>query len=118
MERFDRAFSLVDKLLNEYGEANIAERLMDDIQNSHSWEVVADLFGMLIWSTSDNGHELTNTTEQWLRDANDEARVNIALNLDVVPFGDLAERKLVLNNISRKFPTTKELCDAFLEIQH
>ena len=61
-EKFDRSFTLVDRLLAEFGEGDLAERLYAAIPIECPWEVVADLFGILQWSTSDNGAALSRAT--------------------------------------------------------
>jgi hypothetical protein len=46
-----------------YGEQDIANRLYEDIPLEIKWQVVANLYGILIWSTNDNGAELMRTAE-------------------------------------------------------
>lgn len=111
---FNESFVLVDELLKEYGENNLANRLYSEIEESISWVVVADLFGILIWSTSDNGHELIKETEQWLIKSNSPRKIPIALNLDVYPFLERAEMEAVLNNIISRPPSLVEECNKII----
>lgn len=111
---FNESFVLVDELLKEYGENNLANRLYSEIEESISWVVVADLFGILIWSTSDNGHELIKETEQWLIKSYSPRKILIALNLDVYPFLERAEMETVLNNIISKYPSLAEECNKII----
>ncbi|MFD3165350.1 hypothetical protein [Herpetosiphon sp. NSE202] len=55
---FDTSHEWVDRLVADAGEERLAERLDAAIADTWPWEVVADLFGMLIWQTSDNGGAL------------------------------------------------------------
>ncbi len=52
---FDSSFRLAAELVREFGETGLADRLISEIPADIPWEVVADLFGILEWSTSDNG---------------------------------------------------------------
>ena len=107
---FNKSFDSVDSLISEYGEKNLAEKLYSDIDPDIPWEVVADLYAMLIWSTSDNGHALTNITEQWLESCTSLRQTQIALNLDVYPFLDHSKMIKVLNSVAEKFPEVAETC--------
>ena len=111
---FHRAFELVDQLLAVFGEDRLASRLYAAIPQAVRWEVVADLFGILIWSTSDNGHGLTLETDQWLRDAEDLRKVQIALNLDCYPFLEASEMEAVLSMIAARFPEAARTCQELL----
>jgi putative addiction module component (TIGR02574 family) len=108
--RFHRSFDLVDRLLAEYGEENLAERLYADIPTDCPWQVVADLFGILIWSTSDNGAAITRTTESWLQAGEDLRRIQVALYLDVYPFKDAGEMERILVQVAAKYPEAAEQC--------
>src|SRR4051812_24689156 len=79
---FDRSFDLVRDVIRKLGEAGLAERLYAATPVERPWEDIADLFGILIWITSDNGGALMRTMEQWLLDAADVRQVQIALHLD------------------------------------
>lgn len=107
---FDRSFQLVDPIVRVYGENSLAERLYAEIATDVSWEVVADLFGILIWSTSDNGAALTRQTEEWLRRGDDLRAIRIALHLDVYPFLDRAEMERVLGQVAARHPAVAECC--------
>ncbi len=112
---FDKSFALVDQLLLAYGEDDLANRLISEIDETTDWRVVADLFGILQWSTSDNGYALMRATEQWLRDCNNERKVNIALHLDTFPFKDKGEMQTILELVANRFPSSREQCMRLLE---
>ena len=112
---FDRSFGLVDEVIREFGEADLANRLYEAIPRGRPWQDIADMFGILIWSTSDNGHALTSTTEQWLRDTTDVRQVQIALHLDVFPFMDRATMEQVLSKVAATFPEVAQRCRELTE---
>jgi hypothetical protein len=107
---FDKSFALVDELLTVYGEHDLGDRLLSDIDDTVHWEVVADLLGILQWSTSDNGHAITAAAEHWLLECDDERKVKIALSLDTYPFTDKEKMNAILDIVARKFPSTKARC--------
>lgn len=112
---FDKAFELVDELLLAYGEHDLAERLFSDIEKETDWRVVADLFAILQWSTSDNGHAIALSAERWLRACDDERKVNIALHLDTYPFSDKSEMNEVLQIAAGKFPSCSIRCKSLIQ---
>ena len=107
---FDESFNLVDKLIQEYGEERIATHLYAEIDESVDWAIIADLFGILVWSTSDNGRGLSQETEQWLVQADDPRKIKIALNLDVCPFLERKKMESVLNRVANKYPQLANEC--------
>ena len=106
----DHSFRLVDNLLAAWGEANLAARLYDAVPQARPWEHVADLFGFLIWSTSDNGAALMRTMEQWLLVADDVRQVHVALHLDVYPFEDRGDMERVLRRVAERWPQAAAKC--------
>ena len=111
---FDKSFGLVDRLIEDYGEADLTQRLYADIDQSVPWEIVADLFSILIWSTSDNGTSLTDVTEQWITECDDERKIAIALNIDVYPFISEIEMINKLKLVADNFPNLKQRCMALI----
>ena len=116
---FDRSFDLVHEVIRKFGEAGLAERLYSAIPRERRWEDIADLFGILIWSTSDNGGALMRTMEQWLLDATDVRQVQIALHLHVYPFSSPSSKggtmDRVLGDVAAKFPQVSERCRELVE---
>jgi hypothetical protein len=53
--------SVLSKLVQEFGESDLAERLYCEIPRSVPYEVVCDLFNLLAWRTNDNGASVTRT---------------------------------------------------------
>ena len=111
----DRTFQLVDELLARYGQTDLAHRLYDAIAPSRPWQQVADLFGILIWSTNDNGFSLMREMEHWLESADDVRKIQIALHLDVYPFTDRAEMERVLAEVARRHPEVAGECQRLVE---
>ena len=111
---FDGSFNLVDQLVNERGEHDLANRLFREIPLSIPWEIVADLFAILVWSTNDNGTELCRTAEHWLLQANDLRKIQIALHLDSYPFLTFAEMEKALTNVARRFPQCGARCEQLI----
>ncbi len=113
--QFDRSFALVDRLLAEFGEGDLAERLYAAIPVDCPWEVVADLFGILIWSTSDNGTAICRATEGWLRAGEDPRRMRVALHMDAYLFLERAEMERVLRGVAARRPEVAPRCDELVE---
>jgi hypothetical protein len=111
---FDQSFGLVNQLIEEYGESNLAERLYADIPTTYPWEVIADLFCILVWSTSDGGAALTKTTESWLLAGKEINKIQIALHLEAYPFSDREQMEKVLSGISRLYPEVAPRCEELI----
>jgi len=107
---FNKSFDLLNQILQQYGEENIAERLYKDIPKEYSWELEADILGILIWSTSDNGHSIIQTIERWLLEQESLRKMQIALHLGIYPFNTFSQMKKVLTDISLKFPEVANQC--------
>jgi hypothetical protein len=113
----DRSFRLARELLKELGEHDLAARLYSAIPPDRPWRDVADLFNILIWSTSDNGHALAKATEQWLRNGTDARRTHIALHLDGCPFTTFIEMEAILNRLAQSLPEVEEECEELIELR-
>jgi hypothetical protein len=113
--RFDRSSGLVRQLVAEYGERNLAERLYEHIPTTCPWEVVADLFGLLIWNTSDNGSAIFDWAESRLCAADDVRSIRVALGLEVYPFRQRAEMERVLGQVAARHPELGEQCRQVIE---
>lgn len=112
---FDNTFELVDCLVSEYGENKLGSRLYNEIDKSIDCNIIADLFNILIWSTSDNGSQLIRETETWLVEAKDIRKIKIAINLDIYPFQEKKKMELVLNNIKSKYPDLAKRCISLIK---
>jgi hypothetical protein len=114
---FDKSFELVCAVLAEYGEdEQLADRLLADIPTDWPADVIANLFGILVWSTEDNGAAITRTADRWLIEGNDPRKIQIALSLDVFPLWTLARAgaEELLVRISCRFPQFKCECDRWI----
>lgn len=112
---FRESFPLVNELLKEYGQEDLAERLYNDIPIDCPWEVVANLFGILIWSMDDSGAAaLFDATNQWLLEGNSLRRIKIALHIDVCPFYNQQQMRDVLTELANQYPEVAQQCYDFI----
>lgn len=112
--KFNEAFGAAALLVAEYGESDLAERIVSEVAASVSWEVIADLLGILEWSTKDNGASIHRQAEQWLLNAHDVRRIQIALHLDVYPFQEFEQMKQVLERLALAKPEVAARCEALI----
>lgn len=112
--RFNQAFAAARRLVDEYGEHGLAERIAAEIPASVPWEIVADLLGILIWTTQDNGLAIQRQTEQWLLEGEDLRKITLALHLDVYPFADPQQMRQVLQRVAETHPSAAAQCDALV----
>ncbi len=113
--KFDDAFRAAKVLVAEYGETDIANRIALEVPDSVSWEVVADLLGILQWSTEDNGASIHYSAERWLLDGDDLRKIQIALHLDTYPFIDLQRMRQVLEYLAQTRPEVAARCRTLIE---
>jgi hypothetical protein len=106
----DRSFDLVDDIIRKFGESGLAERLYEAVPQTRPWQDLSDLFGILIWSTSDNGDQLMRAMERWLVSAGDVRQISIALSVGVYPFKDQSKMEQILARVARVQPATAQLC--------
>jgi hypothetical protein len=70
----------------------------------------AEVFDRLIWLTDDNGGEILDELERWLREG-DERRVRVALALEsVFPFRDRSSMARELERIAAAWPELDARC--------
>lgn len=111
-------FRLVDALMLEMGEEGIADKVIDATLSAVPWSQIANVLGIMIWSTSDNGAGIMQAAEGWLVDGRDERRAFVALHLDVYPFKDSSQMTTVLERVSSIHPSLAEACDAMISSRH
>lgn len=107
---FDESFKLVDDLIIEYGENGLAQRLYDDIDENEEWQNIVDLYGILVRSTKDSGHQITQQLNKWLLENNNERKILIALNSETYPFSNRKKMEEELLKVASKFPNTAVRC--------
>jgi hypothetical protein len=112
---FNESFARVGALVPEYPPEELADRLINDIPLAVPWEVAADILGILIWSTDDNGSSIMRTAEKWLLEAQDLRRIKVALNLDGYPFKTYDQMQHVLTEVTQRFPEVDLLCKALID---
>lgn len=109
---FDASFAWIDRLIAMMGEARLLERLDAAIADTWPWEVVADLVGILVWRTHDQGVALFQSAEGWLREGTNLRRIQIVLAQHRYPFfHDPAEMERVLSDIAQRFPEVAARCE-------
>ena len=113
-KRYERSFELVNALLGEFGEAGVANRLYAAIPVDCSLDVVADLFNILLWSTSDNGAAIGRTAEEWLRSSSDLRKLTLALSLESYPFINRGEMETVLRKVAKRVPQLAARCEELI----
>ena len=113
--RFDQSFRAVDVVLAHLGQADIANKLWGLVGDSGRMVALSELLGILIWTTSDNGHEVMLTLNQWLRDAESEAKCWIALNGEYLVLGSAIEARNVLSVVASKFPSLVGDCQMHID---
>lgn len=96
---WDAAHDWVDKLMEEYGESNFAAKVFDNVPRSIPFEIIADIFNMGIWSGNNNGRDIINTTNDWLKACNDTRKMLVALNLEVLPYKNKEEAIQALKEV-------------------
>ncbi len=114
---YDLAFDSVRKVVSVFGERNLANRLFEEIPQTVAEGLVAELFNLLAWQTSDNGSAMTREVETWLREGQDARKITIALSLDVYPFSNAHEMYQVLSKIAATAPELAERCQALIRLR-
>lgn len=80
--RFREAPVLVQQLLTEYGEHDLANRLFAEIPRDVPFEVVADLFALVLKSGNEGcADSIARSTRSWLRQAADKRKLSVALRV-------------------------------------
>ncbi len=95
----DVSFNCVDDLIAAYGEPRFAETIFEEISRSIPFEIVADIFNVAIWSTSDNGMAITDTTNVRLLECKDVRKMLVALNLEILAFRNKKQAIEALNRV-------------------
>ena len=101
-QKYSASFDAVVAVVREFGERDLANILFSEIPRAVPFELVAELFSLLAWSTNDNGAGVTRTIEAWLREGLDNRKLLIALHLEVFPFIDDEEMDRVLSHLAEK----------------
>jgi hypothetical protein len=95
---------------------NIADEIFDRCRTAaRAWpKGLAEQFALLIWSTDDNGSEIMEALERWLR-SDDVDRVRVAVEgVGVFPFRNRAEMEAVLAVVKRRWPELGGKCDQLI----
>jgi hypothetical protein len=113
-QSFDASFDLVDDVLEVYGVHQLFDRLYDDIPDTYEWELIADLFVLLMWAIGSDGVALTAMTESWLLQGDNLRKIQIALHLDVYPFDDPEQMRQVLSVLAGCYPDVASKCQELI----
>ncbi len=96
------------------GEQQLAERLFDQIPRTIPFELVAELFELLVWQTNDNGAAIHRAIEAWLRAGFDNRKLLIALHLGAYPFVNPDEMETVLSELAEKNTRVAQRCNELI----
>lgn len=115
----DAAFDQVAPALLQFGEEDLAERVMGAAGDA-PWEGIAAFLNIASWDVSPTAEtRIFRTIERWLLEGEDLRRVQVALHIEVIPFSkkgaDAGLLKQVLDTVSAKFPETEPRCRHMLE---
>jgi hypothetical protein len=77
--KFNKAHEAARSVLETFGEERIAERVASEVPDTVAWAVVADLLGLLVWCTRDNGASIHRQAEQWLIQGSSLRKVQMTL---------------------------------------
>lgn len=108
----DQVFDLVDEFLQGYEESNYPLEILTLSKGVPAIKI-ACLLNICTWSTKDNGERQIIETRKWLY-SDCEEKIRVALNLDYYPESDFNKFNIRLNEIERKFPNLKELCNYWM----
>ncbi|MCO5412142.1 hypothetical protein [Ralstonia mojiangensis] len=112
-QNYSASYETAAAIVKEFGERDLAEIVFSEIPRTVPFELVAELFNLIAWQTTDNGASVTRTIEAWLREGQDNRKLLIALHLEVFPFIDDEEMYRVLSHLgetnSRVSARCKEL---------
>ena len=113
---FADTFTLVQELLAEYGEGDLANRLFAEIPRDVPFEVVTDLLDILSWSASEEASvAMARTREGWLREGKDNRKLRIALHGEAYPFVDADEMERVLGHLAETNGAVSSECRRLIE---
>ena len=112
---YSASFRAAAELLAAYGESGLADRLVNEIPRMVPFEIVAELFDILTWQTSDNGSAIHRTVEGWLLEGSDNRKLLIALHLDSYLFIDIEEMTGVLSDLAEKNPRVAARCKLLIQ---
>jgi hypothetical protein len=98
--------------------ADIMDSLLRDSVVNLPPEALAEVFDRLIWCLADNGHELLQVRDSWLR-SDDRSKIAVALAMDeTFPFdgGDLMREEL--GRIATRWPEFADRCGEIVAAWH
>ncbi len=114
-ERYSTSFDAAAELIAAYGEDRLADRLFNEIPATVPFEIVAELFDIIIWQTNDNGTGIAQTLESWLLAGLENRKLRIALHVEVYPFLDADEMVRVLSALADKNPKVAARCKLLIQ---
>lgn len=115
LPNFDTSFACAEGCLSLFGESDdMADWLLDLSPPEFPWQSLADVLGMWMWMTSDNGTAILQAAERWLEEATDERKCLIALNLDAYPFQNADQMREVFLRVSGLSLELREQCLALI----
>ncbi|MEU6878844.1 hypothetical protein [Streptomyces sp. NPDC046712] len=101
----------MDDLIEAYGADDIAEIVAQAVATGRVAVREATTFlGVAQWSGTDNGTSLRRTLDDWVRRADDTARLHMALHQDVWPLPTTVEKNAKLTEIIARYPEHQAIC--------
>ncbi|MBK8965114.1 MAG: hypothetical protein IPM36_00240 [Lewinellaceae bacterium] len=104
-EVFDEVYKFVDQNAGK----NLAEQVYQLTLDETDLKKSGELLGILIWTTEDNGAELTKTMRKWLY-GNNSRKIGLALHLTDIYLDQLESFDKRLNQIATEYPEWEEQC--------
>jgi hypothetical protein len=112
---------LVRRLRREYGDDNLADRLMADIPPDWPTDDVADLFYLLhLWMSPPRarvvGASIAAMLKRWLREADDVRKLAVALRDMSFLIAAEKDGRDILVRVARRFPQFKRECERAIAV--
>ena len=86
----------------------VAQAVVDSVFSREQASAILDI---ATWSGGDNGAQLQGTLNRWVREANSEIKVWLAVNHHVFPFPTKGEMVKELERVQLLFPQMRERCE-------
>lgn len=111
----DELFDAVDDLIDAYGRDDIAEIVALAVHSGRATVSQATTFlNVAVWSGTDNGASMKLTLDDWVRRADDDVRLHMALHHEAYPLPTAVEMKAKLMEIGDRYPQHRGICDALI----
>ncbi|RST13005.1 hypothetical protein E2C00_16705 [Streptomyces sp. WAC05374] len=107
----DDLFDAVDQLIAAYGADDIAEIIAQAVRSGRiTVRQATTCLGVAQWSGTDNGAALRRTLDDWVRRADDTARLHMALHQGMWLLPTATEMHAKLTEIAVRYPEHQAVC--------